>query len=156
MIYTEEQRRIRDTSVWTTVQAILAPLQFLVFLISLVLVLRYLSSGEAYMAATISVVTKTLALYAIMITGAIWEKAVFGQYLFAKAFFWEDVVSMLVLALHTLYLIGLAAGWTPTELMVTALLAYGSYVVNAGQFLWKPHLAKRSDGLGTEPLAVTS
>ena len=47
---------------------------------------------------------KTLALYAIMITGSIWEKVVFDKWLFAHAFFWEDVFSMLVLALHTGYL----------------------------------------------------
>ena len=40
-----------------------------------------------------------------MVTGAIWEKVVFGRYLFAPAFFWEDVFSMLVLALHTAYLV---------------------------------------------------
>lgn len=143
MIYTEEQRRRRDSSVWTGVQAVLAPVQFLVFVLSLVLVLRYLSVGEGYVAATISVIAKTMVLYAIMVTGAVWEKVVFGQYLFARAFFWEDVVSMLVLALHTLYLVGLASDWTPTQLMVTALLAYASYLVNAGQFLWKLRQAKR-------------
>ena len=57
-----------------------------------------------------SVVIKTLVLYTIMITGSIWEKEVFGRYLFAPAFFWEDVFSMLVLALHTAYLVALFAG----------------------------------------------
>jgi 3-vinyl bacteriochlorophyllide hydratase len=42
-----------------------------------------------------------------MITGSIWEKVVFGKYLFARPFFWEDVFSMLVLALHTAYLYAL-------------------------------------------------
>ena len=45
-----------------------------------------------------------------MITGSIWEKDVFGRYLFAPAFFWEDVFSMLVLALHTAYLAALFSG----------------------------------------------
>ena len=54
---------------------------------------------------------KTLVLYTIMITGSIWEKEVFGRYLFAPAFFWEDVFSMLVLALHTAYLAALFTGW---------------------------------------------
>ena len=35
-----------------------------------------------------------------MITGAVWEKVVFGQYLFAPAFLWEDVFSFAVIALH--------------------------------------------------------
>ena len=107
-LYTPEERRRRDATPWTMVQAVLAPIQFLVFLISLVLVVRYLLSGSGHEAATVSVVVKTLTLYAIMVTGCIWEKAVFGRYLFAPAFYWEDVFSMLVLALHTAYLVALA------------------------------------------------
>ena len=103
-LYTPDERRRRDASRWTFVQGVLAPLQFLVFLVSLVLVVRYLITGFGLGAATASIVLKTLVLYTIMVTGSIWEKDVFGKYLFAKPFFWEDVVSMLVLALHTAYL----------------------------------------------------
>ena len=73
---------------------------------------------------------KTLVLYAIMITGSIWEQEVFGRYLFAPAFFWEDVFSMLVLALHTAYLVGAVcrARSTPREQMLLALAAYATYV----------------------------
>ena len=109
-LYTAEQRHRRDSSRWTLVQGILAPVQFVVFLVSLCLVSRYLSTGLGEQAATASIVTKTLCLYAIMITGSIWEREVFGRYLFAPAFFWEDVVSMLVLALHTAYLAALLSG----------------------------------------------
>jgi 3-vinyl bacteriochlorophyllide hydratase len=125
------------------VQGILAPLQFLVFLVSLGLVLRFLATGEGATAATASVVVKTLVLYTIMVTGAIWEKAVFGQYLFAPAFYWEDVVSMLVIALHTLYLIVLLGDfWSLRTQMLLALAAYAVYVVNAAQFLWKLRMAR--------------
>ena len=89
-------------------QGALAPLQFVVFLVSLGLVLRYLATGEGLAAATGSIVVKTLVLYTIMITGALWEHAVFGRYLFARAFFWEDVVSIVVIALHTVYLLRIA------------------------------------------------
>jgi 3-vinyl bacteriochlorophyllide hydratase len=142
-LYTPEERLRRDSSRWTLVQGVLAPIQFLVFLISLSLVLRYLASGEGFALATTSVVVKTFVLYAIMITGAIWEKAVFGQYLFARAFFWEDVFSMLVLALHSAYLamVFFSIGGPQTQLGV-ALAAYATYVVNAGQFLWKLRLAR--------------
>ena len=81
------------------------PFSFLAFAISLCLVINYLLNGVGLAAATLSVVIKTSLLYAIMITGAIWEKVVFGRYLFAPAFFWEDVVSMLVMALHTAYVV---------------------------------------------------
>lgn len=144
-LYTEEQRRRRDASPWTVVQAVLAPLQFLVFLVSLALVLRYLAGGEGYGVATGSVVLKTLVLYTIMVTGAIWERDVFGQYLFAEPFFWEDVVSMLVIFTHTAYLVVLFTGWaTPFQQMVLALVAYATYVVNAAQFLWKLRQARLS------------
>lgn len=145
-LYTADQRARRDATVWTLVQGLLAPLQFLVFLVSLVLVLRYLATGAGYDAATLSIVVKTFVLYTIMITGAIWEKVVFGQYLLAPAFFWEDVVSFLVIALHTLYVYGLLRGaMDPETLMAVALTAYAAYVVNAAQFLLKLRRA-RLDG----------
>lgn len=142
-LYTPAQRARRDASVWTWVQGLLAPVQFVIFLVSLVLVLRYLATGEGYGAATLSVLAKTAALYTIMITGAIWEKVVFGQYLFAPGFFWEDVFSFVVIALHTLYIYGLFAGtMSPWTLMMIALAAYVAYVINAGQFIWKLRIAR--------------
>ena len=142
-LYTPEERRRRDASVWTIVQGVLAPLQFLAFLVSLGLVLRYLATGEGYAAATLSILVKTALLYLIMVTGSIWEKEVFGRYLFAPAFYWEDVFSMLVLGLHTAYLVALAFdALAPTALMLLALAAYATYVVNAAQFLLKLRAAR--------------
>ncbi len=142
-LYTPAQRVRRDASIWTVVQGVLAPIQFLVFLVSLLLVLRYLMTGDGQEIAVWSVVVKTIALYIIMITGCIWEKDVFGQYLFARAFYWEDVFSMLVLALHTAYLVALVGGLLSTQqLMYLALAAYLTYVINAGQFIWKLRLAR--------------
>jgi 3-vinyl bacteriochlorophyllide hydratase len=144
-LYTPDQRARRDASRWTLVQGILAPLQFLAFLISLFLVLRYLATGVGAEAATISVVVKTMLLYAIMITGSLWEKDVFERYLFAGPFFYEDLVSMLVLALHTAYLAAVLFGYLSiTEQMYLAVAAYVAYVINAAQFLWKFRLARRA------------
>ena len=144
-LYTPEQRVRRDNTRWTLVQGVLAPVQFLVFLVSLGLILRYLWTGEGLWAADLSIIVKTLVLYAIMITGAIWEKVVFGQYLFARPFFWEDVFSMAVLALHTAYLAATFGGLLdPAPLMALALAAYAAYVVNAGQFLRKLRMARLS------------
>ncbi|MEY2777249.1 MAG: putative 2-vinyl bacteriochlorophyllide hydratase [Pseudomonadota bacterium] len=144
-IYTPEQRIRRDQTAWTLVQGLLAPLQFLVFLVSLALVVRFLWTGEGQDWAAGSVLLKTGVLYLIMVTGAIWEKVVFGQYLFAPAFFWEDVVSMGVIALHTAYLIAWFQGdtWMSVEAqMLLALAAYATYVVNAAQFLVKLRQAR--------------
>jgi 3-vinyl bacteriochlorophyllide hydratase len=151
-LYTPAERLRRDSTGWTMVQAILAPIQFAVFLVSLGLVLRYLATGDGYGSAAVSVVVKTMLLYAIMITGAIWEKAVFGKYLFADAFFWEDAVSMLVIALHTAYLAAMLTGWgTPHDRMVIALAAYASYAINATQFLLKLRAARLESPAGPAP-----
>lgn len=142
-LYTPEQRARRDATIWTPVQGILAPLQFVVFLVSLGLVIRYLMTGAGYEVATVSIVIKTCVLYVIMITGAIWEKVVFGQYLMAPAFFWEDVFSFLVITLHTAYLGALFFGaLSPRPLMVLALAAYATYVINAAQFILKLRAAR--------------
>ena len=142
-LYSDAERARRDATMWTMVQGVLAPIQFVVFLISLALVIRYLATGLGYEAATLSVVVKTGTLLLIMVTGAIWEKVVFGQYLFAPAFFWEDVFSFAVIALHLLYIFALyTGGLGTTELMYVALAAYAAYVINAGQFVWKLRLAR--------------
>jgi 3-vinyl bacteriochlorophyllide hydratase len=155
-LYTNDERRRRDASPWTIVQGVLAPLQFVIFVVSAYLVVRFLMTGEGYTAATVSIVAKTIALYTIMITGCIWEKEVFGRYLFAPAFYWEDVFSILVLALHTAYLAALGFGWLgPTGLMALALLAYAAYIINAAQFLLKLRQARLDQpGTSQEPLPM--
>lgn len=151
-LYTPEQRRRRDATKWTLVQGVLAPFQFLVFLLSLVLVVRYLVTSEGFALASASVVAKTLVLYAIMVTGSIWEKVVFGCYLFARPFFWEDVFSMLVLALHTAYLAALWSDWGGAQAqMYLALAAYIAYVINAGQFVLKLRAARLQEAQALRP-----
>jgi 3-vinyl bacteriochlorophyllide hydratase len=144
-LYSAEERERRDRSLWTTVQAVLAPLQFLVFLVSAALIVHYVITGQGLHIAASSVVVKTLVLYLIMLTGAVWEKEVFGVYLFAPAFLWEDVFSILVLALHTAYLVAWYGGtYAPTTLMWIAAAAYCAYLINAGQFLLKFRAARKS------------
>ncbi len=156
-LYTPEERLRRDATKWTLVQGILAPIQFLVFLISLALVVRYLTLGDGFAIAATSIVVKTLLLYAIMITGSIWEREVFGCYLFAPAFFWEDVFSFLVLTLHTAYLIALFAGvGNPRQQMLLALAAYASYFVNATQFILKLRAARRDERIAAQMTPATS
>jgi 3-vinyl bacteriochlorophyllide hydratase len=144
-VYTPEERLRRDATRWTLVQGVLAPLQFLVFVISVALIARYLATGEGAQVALMSVLVKTAVLLLIMITGAIWEKVVFGQFLFAPSFFWEDVFSMLVIALHLAVVVAWVRGesWlsVPSQ-MALALAAYAAYAINAAQFLWKLRRAR--------------
>ncbi|RDS77237.1 2-vinyl bacteriochlorophyllide hydratase [Alteriqipengyuania lutimaris] len=151
-LYTPAERARRDASAWTIVQGVLAPLQFAIFLLSLVLVLRTLLTGQGALAADLSIIAKTFALYAIMVTGSIWEKEVFGKWLFARPFFWEDVFSMVVIALHTAYLAMLLGGIGSVEArLLVALAGYAAYVVNAGQFLLKLRAARLADSVQAVP-----
>ncbi len=148
-LYTPEERARRDGTRWTLVQGILAPIQFLAFIVSTILVLRYLGTGEGVALATASIVLKTMLLYAIMITGSIWEKVVFGKWLFAEPFWWEDFFSFLVLGLHTLYLAALLQDWwTTRDRMILALVAYAAYAINATQFLLKLRAARLDEAAG--------
>ena len=142
-LYTPDERARRDASAWTIVQGVLAPVQFLAFAVSVGLVARYLLTGEGYGLATASILVKTLLLYTIMITGSIWEKVVFGKWLFAPSFFWEDVFSMLVLALQTAYLASLLFGFANhVQQMEIAMAAYAAYAINATQFILKLRQAR--------------
>jgi 3-vinyl bacteriochlorophyllide hydratase len=145
-LYTPQERARRDATIWTPVQGFLAAFQFVVFAVSVCLIARYMVTGEGETAAVWSVVFKTLVLYAIMVTGSIWEKVVFDKWLFAPAFFWEDVFSFLVLGLHTAYLWSLYTGNMGTrDQLWLALAAYAAYAINAGQFLLKLRAARAQE-----------
>lgn len=145
-LYTPQERARRDATIWTPVQGFLAAFQFLVFAVSVCLIARYMVTGNGETAAVWSVVFKTLVLYAIMVTGSIWEKVVFDKWLFAPAFFWEDVFSFLVLGLHTAYLWSVYTGNMGTrDQLWLALAAYAAYAINAGQFLLKLRAARAQE-----------
>lgn len=142
-LYTPEQRARRDASRWTLVQGILAPLQFLVMIGSAGLIVYSLQTESLVFWADASVVLKTFLLLTIMVTGSLWEHDVFGKYLFAHAFFWEDVVSMGVILLHLAYMVALLGDLLPTEQrLLLALVAYAAYGVNAIQFVLKLRRAR--------------
>lgn len=152
-LYTPAQRARRDATKWTLVQGILAPVQFVVCIVSAGLVIRFLMTGDGLAAANISVLVKTVVLLLIMVTGSIWEKVVFDEWLFAAPFFWEDVVSMGVIALHVSYVAALLTGaLAPRALMTLALVAYAAYIVNAIQFVLKLRAAR----LGERAVAAAS
>lgn len=136
-MYTAEQLARRDASVWTKVQGVLAPLQFLAFLVSFGLVIRYLATGDGYLAATISVLIKIGLLWAITITGMIWEKEIFGRWFLAPEFFWEDVGNAVAMIMHNLYFIAAGLHWSRDALMTLMLVAYCTYLVNCAQFVYR-------------------
>jgi 3-vinyl bacteriochlorophyllide hydratase len=136
-IYTPEQLAKRNTSIWTKVQAVLAPVQFLAFLISFGLVIRYLTTGEGYEITNLSVLIKISLLWAITITGMIWEKEIFGHYFLAREFFWEDVGNAVAMLTHNFYFLVVVLGWSRESVMIVMLVAYTTYLINCAQFVAK-------------------
>lgn len=141
--YTPEQLEKRNKSKWTLVQAILAPLQFLAFLISFSLVIHYLVTGNGYAAANISVWIKIALLWLITITGMIWEKEIFGKWFLAPQFFWEDVGNAVAMLTHNIYFLAVWLNWSERAIMTLMLVAYLSYLVNVAQFVVKGINARR-------------
>lgn len=133
--YTPEQLARRDQSHWTTVQAILAPTQFVAFLLSAYLVYRAWSTQSGYDVATISIIIKITLLWIITITGMIWEKEIFGHYFLAKEFYWEDIGNVVAIVTHNMYFVVRYLGWSDDAVMATMLCAYATYLINCAQFV---------------------
>jgi 3-vinyl bacteriochlorophyllide hydratase len=136
-MYTPEQLVRRETSPWTRVQLALAAIQFLVFIVSFSLVVRYLLTGEGYWVTTFSVWLKIALIWALTITGMLWEKDVYGHYFMCKEFFWEDLGNLVAIITHNLYFVALWLSWGQTAVMLVMLFAYSTYLVNATQFIVK-------------------
>lgn len=149
--YTAEQLQKRDSSKWTLVQAVLAPIQFLAFVISFSLVARYLLTGEGYTIANISVLIKITLLWLITITGMFWEKEIFGKWFLAPEFFWEDVGNAVAMIMHNLYFYARWQDWSQQATMTLMLIAYIAYLFNMAQFVVKGVRARKqrqaTDGL---------
>ena len=134
-MYTPDQLRRREASRWTRVQIILAPIQFLAFLISFVLVIRYLVTGEGYLIATLSVWIKIFLIWVLTITGMLWEYDMFDHYFMAKEFFWEDLGNLIAIITHNLYFVAIWLGASERVVMWVMVFAYVTYLLNAGQFV---------------------
>ncbi|NDJ84924.1 MAG: 2-vinyl bacteriochlorophyllide hydratase [Chloroflexi bacterium] len=132
--YTQAQLTKRNSTKWTLVQAVLAPLQFLAFVISLAVIIRYLITGDGYAVANASVLIKIGLLWLITVTGMFWEKAVYDKWFLAPQFFWEDAFNAVAMFLHNLYFVAHFLGWSEQSIMTLMLVAYISYLVNFAQF----------------------
>ena len=143
--YTPEQLEKRNLSVWTKVQGILAPIQFVAFIAGLAVTVLYkLGMGiDNFTWVTAFIILKTAIFLLIFITGAFFEKDVFDKYVFAPEFFWEDIGSTIAIIIHLAYFILFYMGLDENVLIWTALLAYLSYLINAAQFLFRLIIEKQ-------------
>ncbi|NTW52322.1 MAG: 2-vinyl bacteriochlorophyllide hydratase [Chlorobiaceae bacterium] len=144
--YTPEQLEKRNASVWTKVQGILAPIQFIIFLAGLTVTWLYTKGTITDFGWITAFVTlKTFMLVLIFVTGGFFELEVFGKFAFAHEFFWEDFGSAIAMIVHISYFILFWMGLEQQTLILTAYLAYLSYLINAAQFVIRLLLEKHNE-----------
>jgi 3-vinyl bacteriochlorophyllide hydratase len=135
MMYTADQLARRERSKWTRVQIILAPIQFIAFLISFGLVIHYLLTGQGYLVTTISIWVKISLIWALTITGMLWEYDMYDHYFMAKEFFWEDLGNLIAILTHNAYFVAKWVGADERTVMWVMVFAYVTYLFNAAQFV---------------------
>ena len=116
-------------------QIILAPIQFVAFLISFGLVIHYLLTGQGYLITTVSIWVKISLIWALTITGMLWEYDMYDHYFMAKEFFWEDLGNLIAILTHNAYFVAKWVGADERTVMWVMVFAYVTYLFNAAQFV---------------------
>lgn len=133
-MYTEEQLARRQASRWTPVMMVTGLAQFLIIIVSLYLVVRFLNAGTGYAAATVTVLVNIAFLWINTVVGMLWEKDMYNHYFMAREFFWEDFGNLIVLIAQNSYFIAVWLKWSTHDIMMLMLVAYCTYLVNFAQW----------------------
>ncbi|MFY9779474.1 MAG: 2-vinyl bacteriochlorophyllide hydratase [Candidatus Baltobacteraceae bacterium] len=136
----------RQASVWTRIHPFFAFGQLLTFLVSVGLLVAYLFGKVSFSIVAISVLIKIGLMAGAMLTGAFWEQDVFGQFWFAPEFFVEDVITVIVFALHLAYLYAVyAAPFGGKLALPTLAIAYTAYAINVGQYVIRHNKVRQDE-----------
>jgi len=133
----------RSASVWTMVHPIFALGQLAAFLVSVGFLIAFAFHGASFAAVKTSVFIKISLMVGAVVTGALWERDVYGFYWFAPEFLAEDVMTLIVFLSQVFYLAMVA--FHPDEMVpILASLgfAYTVYVANVAQYIHKTQRAK--------------
>ncbi|MGB0131783.1 2-vinyl bacteriochlorophyllide hydratase [Chlorobium sp.] len=145
--YTPEQLAKRNASIWTDIQIILAPIQFLVFVTGVSVTVLYLNGLfiSNFYWVSVAILFKTLFFALLFITGMFFEKEIFNKWVYSKEFLWEDIGSTVAAAFHLLYFVMAYLGYSDDVLVWEAFLAYFTYIINALQYLVRIILEKLNE-----------
>ncbi len=126
----------RSASVWTKIHPVFALGQLLAFFVSVGLLIGYFRGSVSFDVVHESVLLKVALMVGAIVTGALWEKDVFGHYWFAPEFMGEDTMTVNVFILHLGYLtMVLAHPQNITAQIGTLLVAYTVYIANVAQYV---------------------
>jgi 3-vinyl bacteriochlorophyllide hydratase len=145
--YTPEQLVKRNASIWTDIQIILAPIQFLFFVAGVTTTALYANDlfGTSFYWVSVAILFKTLFFALLFITGMFFEKEIFNQWVYSKEFLWEDIGSTIAAFFHLLYFFLAYRHYPENVLIWDAFIAYFTYVLNALQYLIRIILEKRNE-----------
>jgi len=126
----------RAASIWTKIHPVFAIAQLLVFLVSLLLLGLYALHAVPFHAVHVSVLVKVALMLGAIVTGALWERDVFGWWWFAPDYLVEDATTVMVVALHVAYLV-LVYFWPANTHAIVAMLcvAYTVYAINVAHYI---------------------
>jgi 3-vinyl bacteriochlorophyllide hydratase len=136
----DQVRARRSSSVWTRVHPIFALGQLGAFFVSVLLLAGYFAGWVSYAAVFESVLVKIAFMIGAIVTGAFWERDVYGHYWFAPEFFFEDAMTVNVFLLHLGFLaVAYSQPNMPEKSLVMLGIAYLVYVANVAQYILRTH-----------------
>jgi len=141
----------REASVWTLIHPLFAIGQLLAFVVSVGLFVAFLRGAVPFHAVHVSVLVKVGLMVGAVITGAFWERDVFGHWWFAPEFLFEDVMTLIVFITQLTYLA--MAYFHPSMMNVVAstlAVAYAVYLGNVAQYIHRTQTRKKESAQRAE------
>jgi 3-vinyl bacteriochlorophyllide hydratase len=134
----------RKASVWTMIHPLFALGQLLAFFVSVGWFVAFLRGAVPFHVVHVSVLVKVALMVGAVLTGAFWERDVFGYWWFAPEFLFEDVMTLIVFIMQMTYLAMVWAHPTYMGVIVGVLVAaYTVYVANVAQYIHRTQRAKQ-------------
>jgi hypothetical protein len=137
-------RERRSASIWTIVHPLFAIGQLFAFLVSVCFLIAYARGLVGFHAVHMSVLVKIGLMVGAVLSGAFWERDVFGYYWFAPEFLFEDVMTLIVFVFQMSYLamVQFFPSHQPAILLMLGA-AYTVYVANVAQYIHRTQNDKK-------------
>ena len=144
----------RAATIWTRLHPPFAFAQLAVCIASVVLICLFFAGRVSFSVVHDSALLKIALMAGAVVTGSLWERAVYGYWWFAPQFFLEDLLTYVVALFQIGYL--MVYYHSPDNLaanVAVLIVSYLAYVVNVTQYVLKHQVARRSMVLAKQPAA---
>ncbi len=141
----------REATIWTRIHPPFAFAQLAVCVVSVILIGFFFAGQISFNVVHLSALLKIALMAGAVVTGSLWERAVYGYWWFAPQFFLEDLMTYVVALFQIGYL--LVYYHSPDNLaanVAVLIVSYLAYVVNVTQYVLKHASARRAMALVRE------